>query len=294
MVLYDRIAKRNLFFRKKIFFILYIFLFVIFEYFGLAGRIFEVHWLFLCVAFFADDLIDFNFTGKILLYIFGSFYCGLISVYYAGIPAAFFLISIIFLFIVFMGVNQMDGVDGWLVSHGVIALLWVIIGKESEFNYAWLKSDLSAIVFILVAMLNIGPRVLFLGEAGAGLLAGFIGTEILRGWLEGDLVYAIGFVCIFSFAACDVVLTAGLRYLRLGVRSFECHQDHFYQRLVIDSKDRLRAFKFFWLVLIPSFVIAFVAFKNQPELILIICLVIISISILFLRYRLIRERHIEQ
>lgn len=127
--------------------------------------------------------------------------------------------------------NFMDGSDGLaggmaLSGFSFFAIAAALAGHA---GFALLNASVAAAAAAFL-IFNFHPARIFLGDAGSvplGFLAAAFG---LSGWLQGDWAWWFPLL-VFSPFIVDASVTL-LRRLFSGIRVWEAHRDHYYQRLV--------------------------------------------------------------
>lgn len=125
--------------------------------------------------------------------------------------------------------NFVDGINGISSVHGLIvgvyfAALGALVGSQD----LTLAGATVAAAFAAFLPWNVPRPALFLGDVGSYLLGGSVWLLALGGMAAGVSVAAAVFP--LAIYAVDVTLTLIRRALR-GVRVFDAHREHVYQRL---------------------------------------------------------------
>lgn len=127
--------------------------------------------------------------------------------------------------------NFMDGSDGLAGGMGLIGFSAYAAASFIAGNSQLAMLNL-VIAFACAGFLfyNFHPAKIFMGDAGSVSLGFLAATFGLIGWQQGDWSWWFPML-VFSPFIVDASLTLGRRLIS-GVRVWEAHRDHYYQRLV--------------------------------------------------------------
>lgn len=240
----------------------------------------------------ADDLLSLSAGIRLVLEIFFLivfFYLepvrfSFLSLSIENIPGLSTLILIVYVLFVVNVCNFMDGLDAYLSSHFLLAILAFpfLFHSHLPLFYSWICAG----VFGFLGF-NLPKAKLFLGDSGSlplGYTISVLPLLFIDGKLWGSFEISSAFFLLPVFFV-DGVVTIFLR-LKDGENIFQAHRRHLYQLIAVSSKNKGLVSFLFTIANLPA-MIPFAFHRNLKipgSIIFWICLVF-YVGVYFLLFR---------